>query len=253
MDTNVKRPRILLSTASNQRVTGLRRTDTVGGKNYAQAIAEAGGLPYFVANLDPSLAEDYVAETRGLLLTGGADFDPETFGQDPHADLGRVDYERDDFELALYKAAKAKGIPILGICRGIQAINIAEGGTLHQHVPAAGATVQHEQRNIDGTPSHKVVLEPDSFLAKAYGSFQIKTNSYHHQAIDKLGEGLRIVGRSNDGTIEAVEGIKSGNQTQFVAGVQWHPEMSFEKHPEHLAPFKLFMAAVKEELVVSSL
>ena len=249
MDSSVKRPRILLSTASSPRVTGLRRTDSIGGQNYAEAVVEAGGLPYFVANLDPNLAEDYIAEARGLLLTGGADFDPETFDQDPHIDLGRVDYERDDFELALYKAAKAKGIPILGICRGLQAINIAEGGTLHQHVPAAGATAQHEQRNIDGTPSHKVTLEPDSFLAKAYGNFQIKTNSYHHQAVDKLGKNLKIVGRCNDGTIEALE----GTGTPFVVGVQWHPEMSFAKHPEHLAPFRLFMSAVKEELVVSSL
>ena len=249
MDTNVKRPRILLTTASNHRELGLRRIDSVGGKNYAEAIVQAGGLPYFVGNLDPSLAEDYIAETQGLLLTGGADFDPETFGQDPHEKLGRVDYARDAFELALYKAAKAKGIPVLGVCRGLQAINIAEGGTLHQHVPAAGATVQHEQREKNGTPSHKVVLEPNSFLAKAYGSFQIKTNSYHHQAIDTLGENLKIVGRCSDGTIEAVEGTKS----PFVLAVQWHPEMSFAKHPEHLAPFSLFMSAVREELVVSSL
>ncbi len=249
MDTSVKRPRILLSTASNARDTGLRRTDTIGGQNYAEAIVKAGGLPYFVANLDPNLAEDYIAEARGLLLTGGADFDPEYFGQDPDMELGRVDYERDAFELALYKAAKAKGIPILGICRGLQAINIAEGGTLHQHVPTAGATAQHEQRNIDGTPSHKVTLEPDCFLAKAYGSFQIKTNSYHHQAVDAIGKDLRIVGRCSDGTVEAIEGTKK----PFIVGVQWHPEMSFAKHPEHLAPFKLFMSAVKEELLVSSL
>ncbi len=249
MDTNVKRPRVLLTTASNDRDIGLRRIDSVGGQNYAEAIVQAGGLPYFVGNLDPNLAEDYIAETRGLLLTGGADFDPESYGQDPDADLGRVDYERDAFELALYTAAKAKGIPVLGICRGIQAINIAEGGTLHQHVPAAGATVQHEQQNKNGTPSHKVVLEPNCFLARAYGNFQIKTNSYHHQAINTLGENLKIVGRSSDGTVEAVE----GTQQPFVLGVQWHPEMSFAKHPEHLAPFKLFMSAVKEELVVSSL
>ena len=233
------KPRVLISTATNQRLTGLYRKDSVGGLNYAQALAELGSVPFFAPNLNPDDAAFYLEGFDGLLLSGGADFDPALYGKAPHPDLGLVEESRDSFELALYHAAKAKGMPILGICRGIQAINIAEGGSLHQHLPALKNTVQHSQRNIDGTLFHDVKLEPSSRLAEVFGGTSIKTNSYHHQAIDVLGSDLKAVGWASDGTIEVLEGTGSS----FVFGVQWHPEMSFERYPEQIAPFKVFMSA----------
>ena len=240
------RPRILLSTASSHRPLGLRRIDALTGLNYSEAIAQTGGLPLMLPNLAPELAEGYLNGADGVLLTGGVDVDPAYFGEEPHPLLGLVDISRDSFEMALYKAARARGIPVLGVCRGHQLINVAAGGTLHQHIPTLGKTVQHEQIDITGLPSHGVALEPASALAAAFGQERIRTNSYHHQAVDKPGKGLRIIGRSADGLAEALES-EGGS---FVLSVQWHPEMSFQAFPEQAAPFKAFMAAIEEASLV---
>jgi putative glutamine amidotransferase len=236
----MQRPTILITTAHRPRENGLKRLDVIGGHNYAEAIIQTGGLPIFVHNPEAELAEAYLNKADGLLLSGGADFDPAYFAALPDKQLGYVDAARDAFELALYRTAKRLDKPIFGICRGIQAINIAEGGTLYQHLPALEFTHQHNQHNSDGAPLHKVTLTPDSQLARAFGYSEIATNSYHHQAIAQLGHNLKAVGHTKDGVIEAVEGTGQ----PFVLGVQWHPEMSFERYPEHLAPFRLFMQAV---------
>lgn len=238
-----KPAKILISTANRLRLEGLRRVDVVGGMNYAEAVIACGGLPMFLPNADPKLASAYLQEADGLILSGGADFDPALFNEQPHPELGIVDAERDAFELELYHSAKQLGMPVLGICRGIQAINVAEGGTLHQHVPAVAGSIQHGQRNIDGTPFHNVTLDDSSRLAQAHGTTSIRVNSYHHQAVDRLGRNLRITGRAADGIIEAIEGTSD----VFVLGVQWHPEMSFARYPEHLTVFKLLMEAVAEK------
>jgi len=244
----MRHARILVSTSSVFRPVGLRRVDALTGLNYNEAVARLGGLPLMVSNLAPELAQAYLAEADGLLLTGGVDVDPSLFGAEPHPLLGLVDGPRDQFELALYHAARAKGVPVLGVCRGHQLINVAAGGTLHQHLPALTETVQHEQLEIGGAPSHGVALEPDSALAQAFGAEHVRTNSYHHQAVDRPGQGLRVVGRSADGVVEALEGTEG----PFVLGVQWHPEMSFEAHPEQIAPFSAFMKAVEEASLVTA-
>ena len=242
----MKRARILVSTSSVFRTLGLRRTDAVTGLNYNEAVAQLGGLPLMVGNLAPEDAAVYLEGADGLVLTGGADVDPAFFGAEPHPMLGLVDLTRDRFELALYHAARAKGVPILGVCRGHQLINIAAGGTLHQHLPALPGIVQHEQFDIAGGPSHRVALEPHSVLAEAFGEEHVRTNSFHHQAVDKLGQGLRVIGRSADGVTEAVQNTDGS----FVLGVQWHPEMSFQAHREQIAPFAAFMQAVEETSLV---
>ena len=243
---SVRRPRILLSTATAHRPAGLRRLDAVTGLNYNEAVAQLGGLPLMVGNLDPALAGEYLADADGLILTGGVDVDPSFYGEEPHPMLGIVDLPRDHFELALYHAARARGVPVLGVCRGHQLINVAAGGTLVQHLPALGKTVQHEQMEIGGAPSHGVALEPGSRLAHAFNAERVRTNSYHHQAVDRVGDGLRVVGRSADGIVEAIEQTEGS----FVLGVQWHPEMSFQGFPEQVAPFGAFMAAVEEYRLV---
>ncbi len=233
---------MLLSTGIELRTETLLREDAVTGRNYSQAVAAAGGLPLMVAVLDPELAPLYVATADALLITGGVDVDPNVYGCSPHPDLGVVDERRDAFELALYRAFRAAGKPVLGVCRGHQVINVAHGGTLHQHVPAVPGAWQHQQRDPRGAPIFPTRLEPGSRLARAFGALEIRTNGYHHQAIDKLGEGLVTVARSGDGLIEAIE-ESSGS---FVLGVQWHPEMSFAAFPEQRVPFDLVVEAAMQ-------
>jgi putative glutamine amidotransferase len=237
----VSRPRILLSTSTEFRNQGLRRTDSLTGLNYSQAVTLAGGLPLMVASLEPELAREYCAGADGIVFTGGADIDPALFGRQPEPGLGRVEPQRDGFELALYRAARERGLPILGICRGIQLINVAEGGTLHQHVPALPNAIQHSQHDISGPPSHVVALDAGSRLAEALGRREIKVNSYHHQAIDELGGRLVAVGRTADGLVEVVE----GGGEEFLLGVQWHPEMNFRDYPEHFLPFRMLVEAAR--------
>ena len=161
--------RILISTSSAPRPLGLRRVDALTGLNYSEAVAQLGGLPLMVGNLAPELAEAYVEGADGLILTGGVDVDPSYFGAEPHPFLGLVDGPRDRFEMALYHAARAKGAPVLGVCRGHQLINVAAGGTLHQHLSTLGQTIQHEQVDVTGAPLHGVTLEPGSALTQAFG------------------------------------------------------------------------------------
>ena len=236
------KPRILISTNTERFDRNANRPYVTVGLEYAQATLKTGGLPFFVGNVSPDYAHAYIENADGLLLSGGVDVDPSLFGEDPHPNLGFVDEQRDLMEQALYKAAKQKGIPILGICRGIQSINVFEGGTLHQHVPAVAGSIQHSQHNLDGTLFHEVRLEPTSHLAKAYGKQSIRTDSYHHQAINKVGNNLKAVAWAKDGIIEAVEGTGK----IFVLGVQWHPEMSYERYSEQIVPFEVFMESVKK-------
>src|SRR5690625_4008524 len=235
----MNRPRILITTSTGQS-GDLRRFDAVTGRNYSEGVAACGGLPLMTASLDPALADDFAAAADGVLFSGGVDVHPRHYGQDPIRDLGRVDADRDAFELALYRAARARGLPVLGICRGEQVINVAEGGTLHQHIDRSVSALDHSQDAGDGEPHHAVQLEADSVLAEAYGAEIITVNSYHHQAVDRPGTGLRVTARSSDGLAEAVEGTEGA----WLLGVQWHPEMSFRRHEEHLAPFRAFLDAV---------
>ncbi len=239
--TAINTPRVLVSTGIETRTIQLLREDALTGRNYSQAVASAGGLPIMVAVLDPALAPAYVDTADALLLTGGVDVDPQRYGAAPSPHLGAVDERRDAFELALYRAFRQAGKPVLGVCRGHQLINVAEGGTLHQHVPAVDGAWQHEQKDIRGAPIHEVSLAPDSALAAALGTERVRVNSYHHQAIDRLGEDLVAVAHASDGLIEAVEG-RSG---AFLLGVQWHPEMAFTNHPEQRAPFDLLLDAAR--------
>ncbi len=234
------RPRVLLSTSISIRSTGLMREDALTGRNYSQAVVAAGGLPLMVAVLDEQLAGEYAAGNDALLLTGGADVDPAAFGAHPEPGLGSVDERRDAFEIALYRAFRALRKPVLGVCRGLQVINVAEGGTLHQHIPALTQAWQHEQHDLRGTPLHPVKMAPGSRLAAAFGTTSVRANSYHHQAIDLVGAGLKAVAHAGDGLVEAVE----ERHGSWVLAVQWHPEMAYREHPEHHAPFRLLLDAV---------
>jgi putative glutamine amidotransferase len=178
--------------------------------DYARAVYAAGGLPvHLPLDADPA---DWVHHLDGLVLTGGADVEPERYGHDNHASATEPD--RDELELTLFEAALADDIPVLGICRGLQLINVHEGGTLEQHVP--------EHSRYDLAPheeSHVVTIAPGSTLQLLYGD-TARVNSLHHQTVGEVGKGLTVSAVAEDGTVEGVEmdGVP-------VIAVQWHPEM----------------------------
>jgi putative glutamine amidotransferase len=230
---------VLLSTASSWRERPLRRIDALTGRAYSEAAADVGLLPVMIATLDPSLADAALDGVDGLLLTGGGDVDPALFGAPPDPGLGEVDLDRDRFELALYRAARARGLPVLGICRGIQLIAVAEGGDLIQHLAPRPGSVQHEQASRDGDPIHTIRIAAGTHLAAAFGAGEARVNSYHHQAVGRVPDALRTVATAPDGVVEAIE----GRDGAFLLAVQWHPELAFRRHPEQLAPFRAFASA----------
>ena len=196
--------------------------------NYIEAVQRAGGLALMLP-VDPLLAEDpseALNTIDGLMLAGGADIDPGSYGETAHAETVDTVPERDAFELALTRAAIERDLPVLGICRGMQLINVACGGTLEQHLPERFGHEDHRRviGSFDGA-DHEVRLSEGSLAARAAGELTHATKSHHHQGIDRLGEGLRVSGVSTlDGLPEAIELEDGGPPTRFVLGVQWHPE-----------------------------
>ncbi|WP_205697592.1 gamma-glutamyl-gamma-aminobutyrate hydrolase family protein [Conexibacter sp. SYSU D00693] len=193
-------------------------------REYADAVQRAGGLALLLPP-DPRALEEpdvWLDLVDGLLVPGGADVDPASYGATPHAQTRGTSPERDAFEEALLRRAIERDLPVLGICRGMQVLNVALGGTLLQHVPDVVGHPDH--RRTPGTfegNDHEVVLRPGSLAARAAGEERHRALSHHHQAVDRLGEGLVVTGRAvGDDLVEAVE--LPGRR--FVLGVQWHPE-----------------------------
>ena len=210
---------------------------------YVQALLAAGGMPLILSPLvSPSLAARALDGMDGLLLTGGEDLDPAWYGADPSPWLNPPSRERDIFELALFAVARQRGLPILGICRGIQLINVGMGGTLFQDLPSERpGAINHSPEGSRDARAHRVRLEPGSRAAEALGVPSVLVNSSHHQAIKHLAPGLRATGWSDDDLIEAVE---TAPDTPWLLAVQWHPE---EMHRDRKAPeHGLFAALVRE-------
>jgi putative glutamine amidotransferase len=184
--------------------------------DYARSVYKAGGMPvHLPIDADPI---DWVHHLDGLVLTGGADVDPVRYGHDNTAST--TEPERDEVEFSLYRSALADEIPILGICRGFQLINVDAGGTLHQHVPA------HARYDLPpSAPSHGLSITRRSILGELYGDAR-PVNSLHHQTADEIGRDLRVTAVADDGTPEAVE-VPDAR----VLAVQWHPEMMGHDDP----------------------
>ncbi len=193
--------------------------------DYAREVLAAGGLPvHLPMDADPG---EYAVHLDGVLLSGGADLHPSSYGAEPDGN-GDYEPERDELELGLLDAARTRNLPVLGICRGLQLMNVAAGGTLHQHVA--------EHARYDVAPDaqvHEVAFEAGSLLASIYQSSGAdgtapdrKVNSLHHQTVDRVGEGLNVVARSTDGTVEGLETVDGS-----MVAVQWHPEMLSTPEP----------------------
>jgi putative glutamine amidotransferase len=190
------------------------------GITYVRAVEAAGGIPVVMPPLAPLDVPALVARLDGLLLSGGPDLAPEAYGAKPHAELGDTESGLDQFEYAVVGEALDAGLPILGICRGAQALNVTRGGTLHQHLPDLGDVVVHRQRDEARRPTHRVRVVRGSRLARVLRTTRLEVNSFHHQAVDRLGAGLRVSAQAPDGTIEAIE----DPERPFVLAVQWHAE-----------------------------
>jgi putative glutamine amidotransferase len=186
------------------------------GRTYCDAVVRAGGIPV-VLTPDPiavALLPSYLGRFDGLVITGGPDVDPARYGAtERHETLYGVRDEHDELELSLVRVALDLGMPILAICRGLQVLNVALGGTLHQHITDDETTVQHRY------VMHEVELSPTCRAAHVMGTTRPVGHSVHHQAIDRVGRGLEVTATAADGTVEAVE-MADG----WVVGVQWHPE-----------------------------
>jgi putative glutamine amidotransferase len=190
---------------------------------YLQAVQQAGGVPVALPpQLSPASMRRLTDDLDGLLLTGGGDVDPALFDEAPHATLYDVAPSRDTLETAVLHLALEQGRPVLAVCRGLQVLNVALGGSLYQDVGAdPGTQIPHSQKEPRDQPTHKVTVTPGSRLAETLGADELEVNSMHHQAIRRLGRGLTAVAWAPD---QLVEGAELDDPARFVLGVQWHPE-----------------------------
>ncbi|MGX7148743.1 gamma-glutamyl-gamma-aminobutyrate hydrolase family protein [Enterococcus ureasiticus] len=208
-------------------------------QGFVTAIQKAGGLPIVLPIGEETFAADYISQIDKLLLAGGQDISPDFFGEEPHPKLEETNRNRDIFELALIQEAIKQNKPIFAVCRGMQLINVALGGTLYQDLSLYPEwKVKHGQQPTQPQfATHDIQIETDSALYHLLGE-KYRVNSYHHQAIHKLAPLLKVTARSSDGIAEAIESIDT---KQRLLGVQWHPELRFDVDTKEFQLFDYFV------------
>jgi putative glutamine amidotransferase len=214
--------------------------------DYVEGVVGAGGVPVVLPPVgDGRAAEALVRSLDCLLLSGGSDLDPGYYGEAPASELGPTLPERDTFEMALVGLALRRGIPVFGICRGMQLLNVALGGTLYQDLPSQwdGDVLKHRQATPKWQPTHEVEVREGSYIAEVMGRAVVKVNSYHHQGIKDLAEGLVVTGRSADGVVEAVEAKDFSER--WLLGVQWHAEAMRGTGPQQESLFEAHVSAAE--------
>ena len=215
------------------------------GFDYVSAIEHAGGTPVVLPVVEyGECISSFIDVIDGLLLSGGGDIDPSFFNEEPIPALGSIDPNRDSVEMSLSEAALEQDLPVLAICRGIQVLNVAAGGTLYQDISQHPKEIlKHRQSAPGWHASHTIQIEPGSLM---YGMFDKQTgrvNSFHHQSVRDTADGFYVSARSIDGIIEAIESQKH----RFMLGVQFHPEMMFQHHPEAANIFAAFVEACQRQ------
>ncbi len=198
-------------------------------ENYVRAIELAGGIPLLASYADMKNIDEYLEICDGVLFSGGDDINVEFLNEEPNEKNNAVPIKRDEFEIELLKKCIEKDIPTFCICRGVQVLNVVCGGTLFQHIE----NHMCEKEEI----SHKILIKRNTLLFEAIGDVELEVNSVHHQALNKIGNNLKISSFSSDGYIEAVESINN----KFILGVQWHPEYLVDNGNRNLNLFKLFI------------
>jgi putative glutamine amidotransferase len=228
-----RRPVIGITTDSNDDDTRYMSTIT-----YAAAVEKAGGLPLLLPYaVDHALIPQYVDHLDGVCFSGGNDMNPVRYGEEWHPKVARMDARREAFEFALIAEVEKRRTPALGVCFGSQLMNVHRGGSLIQFLPdQKPGAMEHRYQKEKGPSRHDIKLDTNSILGKAIGKSDVSVNTYHKQAVNKIGKGLRVIATAPDGVIEAFE---DPTMPLFVA-VQWHPERLADE-PEHLAPFKLLV------------
>jgi putative glutamine amidotransferase len=216
--------------------------EMVLGLKYLTAIERAGGIPVVVPPLDQAAIEPLLDRVSGLCLSGGPDLHPDAYAARRHELLGPTWPELDDFELVLTRSADERDLPVLAICRGLQVLNVARGGTLHQHLPdVVGRRIGHRQSEPAHRTTHWITLNGIGHLPRILCCARTRVNSFHHQAVAALGSGLVATSRAADGTIESLE----ADDRQFQVAVQWHAETLIER-PRQAALFHAFIQAASE-------
>ena len=215
--------------------------------DYIQAITKFGGVPIILPNIEEDAIDSIVQLLDGLLLTGGGDIDPTIFNEEPHQNLGSITPERDEFEIAVINKMLKLNKPILGICRGMQILNIAIGGDMYQdiYMQSQSKLLQHTQLAPRNHASHFVKVLKGSTLSDIVQAEKIKVNSFHHQAVREIPNNYKACAVSSDGIIEAFESTVHS----FVMGVQWHPECLLGKDDlASTAIFKSFILSCEKHL-----
>jgi len=210
---------------------------------YVRAVEKAGGIPILLPVVDDmACLNQMVHMVDGLLFSGGADVDPFYFGEEPLSRMGEITPQRDVFELELAHQALGADLAILAICRGIQLINIAAGGKIHQDISTQVAhAIKHFQKAPRWYSTHKICIKAGSQLASMMQSKEVRVNSFHHQAVAEAAPGFKVTAQASDGVIEAIE----SENHKFVLGLQCHPECMWEKDERFLRIFKVFIDAAK--------
>ena len=211
-------------------------------RHYLDAVLWAGGLPLLIpSTTDPDITREYVQQVQGLLLPGSPnDIDPGKYGEKPHAKLGKLHAEREATDFTILDLAEQKHVPVLGICFGVQSINVHRGGSLVQDIPSLVSNpLVHDEDDPNPPARHLVRLTRDSLIARLTGRSEMEVNSYHHQSVQRPGKDLRVAAVSPDGVIEALEDTTG----RFVVGVQWHPERGWREDPASQA---LFSALIEQ-------
>jgi putative glutamine amidotransferase len=202
----------------------------VVGHTYTDAVVRGGGIPVLLPPVPNEDVDALVERLDGLVLTGGGDVEPRRYGEEPHESIRRTNSARDEFEIALVREAKERRLPMLAICRGLQIVNVAFGGTLIQDIPTTVGSIDHTVIGHAVFDGHQpVTVESNSLIAKAIGQTDLMVNSIHHQAVKDLAPGFRAVAWAGDGVIE---GIEYEDDRWPLLAVQWHPEYLSENSDE---------------------